>query len=102
MRASGAAIGVVSNFDHRLPVLLEELEIHQEFSCIILPGTHRVAKPDPRVFAPALAALGAAAADSVYVGDRAEVDGAAARAAGLGFIDASELASLSELPGLLG
>ena len=40
-----------------------------------------MAKPDPRVFQPALEALGATADDTVYVGDRAEIDGAAAAAA---------------------
>lgn len=102
LRASGAKTGVVSNFDLRLPNLLQDLGIHAELSCIILPGTHQIAKPDPRVFRPALAALGATASDSVYVGDRPELDGAAAHAAGLRFVDASELASLDELPALLG
>ena len=102
LRLSGAAIGVVSNFDYRLPDLLEGLGIHKELSCVILPGTHRVAKPDPRVFEPALAVLGAAASDSIYVGDHPELDGVAAQAAGLRFVDVSELASLAELPALLG
>jgi putative hydrolase of the HAD superfamily len=102
LRASGASLGVVSNFDHRLPHLLEQLGILQEIACLVLPGTHRVAKPDPRVFAPALAALGAAPSAAVYVGDDQAVDGAAAIGAGLRFVDASGLTSLAELPGLLG
>jgi putative hydrolase of the HAD superfamily len=102
LRASGTSLGVVSNFDHRLPKLLEGLGIHSEMRCVILPGTHRVAKPDPRVFGPALEALGAGASESVYVGDRAEIDGVAATAAGLGFVDVSQLASFGELPRLLG
>lgn len=101
LRASGALLGVVSNFDHRLPNLLEDIGITRELDCIVLPGTHRLAKPDPRVFGPALEALGARASESVYVGDRAEIDGVAAADAGLDFVDASRLASLAELPRLL-
>jgi len=101
LRAAGARLGVVSNFDHRLPDILQNIGISREIDCLILPGTHRVAKPDPRVFGPALEALGARAGDSVYVGDQAEVDGVAAADAGLGFVDASRLASLAELPRLL-
>jgi len=99
---SGARSGVVSNFDHRLPDLLEALEITAFIDCLILPGTHGVAKPDPRIFEPALAALECPASEAVYVGDEPEVDGLAARAAGLRFIDASQLGSLCELLDILG
>lgn len=102
LRARGLALGVVSNFDLRLLVLLQDLEIIDFFDCTILPGTHRLAKPDPRVFEPALAALGASADQSTYVGDQPEVDGAAAAGAGLRFIDVSRLDSLSRLGEVLG
>jgi putative hydrolase of the HAD superfamily len=42
-----------------------------------------VAKPDPRIFAPALAALGLAAERVAYVGDSVAIDVRGARAAGL-------------------
>lgn len=100
--AAGLATGVVSNFDHRLPKILQGLGIQGRMKCVVLPGDHRVAKPDPRVFAPALAALGLPAEEVVYVGDDDAVDGEAARAAGLDFVDASQLESLASLPALLG
>jgi putative hydrolase of the HAD superfamily len=40
-------------------------------------------KPDPRIFLPALTALGVAAADALYVGDLYEVDVVGARRAGM-------------------
>lgn len=102
LRAAGIETGVVSNFDHRLPDLLQELGIYDEIRCTILPGTHGAAKPDPAVFEPALRALGVTAQEAVYVGDQPAVDGEAARAAGLRFIDVGQLGSLTELPMLLG
>ena len=102
LRDQGVALGVVSNFDLRLTKILQELEIIEFFDCIILPGTHRLAKPDPRVFAPALAALGMNAAQCAYVGDEPEVDGVAARGAGLRFVDVTQLDSLSRLTEVLG
>jgi putative hydrolase of the HAD superfamily len=97
LRAAGAVLGVVSNFDHRLPRILDEHTILARMSCIILPGTHRVAKPDPRVFGPALERLGVSAREAVYVGDEPAIDGAAAIGAGVAFVDASQLGSLTEL-----
>jgi putative hydrolase of the HAD superfamily len=97
LRAAGASLGIVSNFDHRLPPILEAHGLLGRMGCIVLPGTHRIAKPDPRVFEPALEQLGVVADDAVYVGDQPAVDGAAATAAGLGFVDASQIGSLDEL-----
>ena len=54
------------------------------------------------MFAPALAALGTNAAQCAYVGDEPEVDGAAARGAGLRFVDVTQLDSLSRLTEVLG
>lgn len=102
LRTTGTRLGIVSNFDLRLPKILEELDIKQFFECIILPGTHQIAKPDPRCFDPALEALGSTAAETVYVGDRTEIDGVAATAAGLRFVDASQFDSLARLSDVLG
>ena len=98
---AGVRLGIVSNFDLRLPKILEGLEIESFFECTVLPGTHHRAKPDPRVFDPALSTLGASASEAVYVGDQPEVDGTAASAAGLGFIDVGPLDSLARLTEIL-
>lgn len=101
LRARGLATGCVSNFDLRLPAILAGLGLAPQLDVLVLPAGARAAKPDARIFAFALARLGVAAADCVYVGDAAPADLAGARQAGLAAIDASGLATLAELPALL-
>jgi putative hydrolase of the HAD superfamily len=101
LRALGAATGVVSNFDGRLPGILAGLGLAQHLGVVMLPGEARAAKPDPRIFALALARLGVAPEAAVFVGDDRERDLAGARAAGLAAIDVTGLATLADLPSLL-
>ena len=101
LRAGGLATGVVSNFDGRLPGILAGLGLAERLGIVMLPGEARAAKPDPRIFALALARLGVPSAAAVYVGDARAADLAGARAAGLAAFDASGLASLAELPARL-
>jgi putative hydrolase of the HAD superfamily len=101
LRARSLATGVVSNFDGRLPGILAGLGLAPLLDVVVLPGEARAAKPDPRIFALALARLGVAPADAVYVGDDPERDLAAARSAGLATVDVAGLATLAALPALL-
>lgn len=55
------------------------------FRSIVISEEAGIAKPDPRIFAPALAEIGAAASDILYVGDSVTSDMAAARNAGMDF-----------------
>ena len=96
LRRSGRRVAVLSNFDHRLPELLDGLGLRVDR--VLLPGELGAAKPDPRCFERALEQLAVAAAEAVYVGDDADLDVAAARRAGLLAIDATSLANLGELP----
>jgi putative hydrolase of the HAD superfamily len=98
LRARGLATGVVSNFDHRLPGILAGLGLAELLDCVVLPGEVGAAKPDPAIFACALARLRVPARAAVFVGDRADQDLAGARAAGLRAIDVGGLATLLELP----
>jgi putative hydrolase of the HAD superfamily len=101
LRALGAATGVVSNFDGRLPGILSGLGLAELLDVVMLPGEARAAKPDPRIFALALARLGVPPAAAVFVGDDHTRDLAGARAAGLSAIDATGLATLEALPALV-
>jgi putative hydrolase of the HAD superfamily len=98
LRARGHRLAVVSNFDGRLPGLLAGLGLAPAFELVVLPRDAGAAKPDPRIFALALARLGVAARDAVYVGDDADDDVAGATAAGLQAIHVASLATLAELP----
>jgi putative hydrolase of the HAD superfamily len=53
------------------------------FDVIVCSGEHGVGKPDPAIFAVALAKLGLAGASVWHVGDRMESDVAGAKASGL-------------------
>jgi HAD superfamily hydrolase (TIGR01509 family) len=88
---------MVSNFDHRLPAVLEALGLAPLLDVVVLPADAGAAKPDPRIFQLALARLGVAAAEALYVGDDAEDDVAGATAAGLRAVDVATVADLAAL-----
>ncbi len=74
---------VLSNFDRRLEGILEGLGIACYFQTVTLSSVAGVAKPHPRLFAQALAAAGAEAAESVHAGDEWLADVIGATAAGM-------------------
>jgi YjjG family noncanonical pyrimidine nucleotidase len=55
------------------------------FRSVVISEEVGIAKPDPRIFVPALEKIGVAAADVLYVGDSVTSDMAAARNAGMDF-----------------
>jgi putative hydrolase of the HAD superfamily len=83
LRTDGVRLGVVSNWDSRLPSVLERLGLAAFFGTITVSSVEGVEKPDPRIFERALGRLGASAPSSIYVGDLPEIDLEGARAAGL-------------------
>jgi putative hydrolase of the HAD superfamily len=98
LRGRGLPMAVVSNFDHRLPIILQDLEIFHYFENVTIPSETGVAKPDRRIFDSALEGLGEPGHRAIYVGDRAIEDVAGARRAGLIPIPVESLATLAELP----
>lgn len=87
LRDRATRLAVVSNFDHRLPDILEALEIHHYFESIEIPSRHGCAKPDRAIFETAAAALGCTPTALVYVGDDPPERLDAIRALGLGVVD---------------
>jgi putative hydrolase of the HAD superfamily len=83
LRAGGLRVGMVSNFDCRLLRICDGLGIARRFGAIVMSGHAGAAKPDPGIFATALALLGVHPTEVVHVGDsvREDIDGA--RAAGV-------------------
>jgi putative hydrolase of the HAD superfamily len=110
LRAAGVRLGVVSNWDSRLPRLLRMLELDSYFEAVAVSHAEGVEKPDPALFRVALGRLGVDAADAFYVGDRPHPDLEGARAAGIdaalvdrrGKLDRSlpTIPDLSPLPGI--
>lgn len=113
LRALGCSLGIVSNFDGRVLPILDGLGLAPWFASVTLSSQVGVTKPDPAIFARALAHHGAEPAQALHVGDSPAEDGEGARAAGLRavLIDRTErhadrlgvarVASLAALPGMI-
>ena len=79
----GLRLAVVSNFDSRLPPLLDGLGLARFFDAVVCSGAVGAAKPDGAIFAHALAILGIDAHEALHVGDSRVNDYDGARAAGI-------------------
>jgi putative hydrolase of the HAD superfamily len=84
----GLHSGVISNFDYRLPRVLQDLEIQGFMDVVLFPAGCAAAKPSPTIFRAAESALGLRAGQCAYVGHDPSLDIAAAHAAGWHGIDA--------------
>jgi len=112
LNQAGIPCAVVSNWDSRLPLLLERLGLLRYFACVVTSAEIGCAKPDPRIFAAAVARLNVAPERTLHIGDSAVDDAAGAHGAGLRpvLIDREarytgeypRLTTLTELPNALG
>jgi putative hydrolase of the HAD superfamily len=97
LRAAGLELACVSDWDIGVGEELERAGLRRYFSTVVSSAETGAEKPDPGVFAEALARLGLSPARALHVGDTdGDRDGAAA--AGLAF----EPAPLATLPERLG
>ncbi len=113
LRARGCKLVVVSNWDVSLPAVLSEAGLGEALDGVLTSASLASAKPDPGIFAAALALTGVAAEEAVHVGDSLEHDVAGALSAGVhavwvrrkGTAEARAgvptISSLAELPALL-
>ncbi|WP_025771810.1 HAD-IA family hydrolase [Thioalkalivibrio sp. HK1] len=83
LRKRDIALAVVSNFDSRLPPLLEALGLAPFFQAIVHSSTAGAAKPARKIFDLALALVGVEAAQALHVGDSPTADLQGAHAAGI-------------------
>jgi putative hydrolase of the HAD superfamily len=83
LRGLGVRLGVVSNWDSRLPEVLEALDLKDRFDVLGVSHLEGMEKPDPRLFEIVLDRLGARPGDAVHVGDVPELDLVGCRAAGV-------------------
>jgi putative hydrolase of the HAD superfamily len=98
LKTRGLAVGIVSNFDHRLPDILEGLEITEFIDQIVLPSTAAAQKPNPAIFRAALQAFGVRPEQALMVGNEPTRDLEPARRAGLASLDVREVPDLACLP----
>ncbi len=83
LRSAGLRLGIVSNWDSRLPELLHRLGLADRFDVLAVSALAGFEKPHPEIFRRALEGLGADPARTAHVGDVPELDSAGARAAGI-------------------
>lgn len=76
-------LGIVSNFDGRLRMILEQLGISKFFSPVIISSEVGADKPDAFIFRRALELAGASPNETLHVGDDPVNDWEGAAAAGL-------------------
>ena len=82
-RRIGIQLGIVSNFDTRLELVLEALNLKEFFTSITISTQVGVAKPDPQIFVIALQKHHCDAEDAWHIGDSFRQDYQGAKAAGL-------------------
>lgn len=110
LRGQGLKLGIVSNWDHRLPDLLQGLGLARLFDALVYSSEVGVEKPDPRIFESALRRLEIdprAAGAALHVGDGRLEDVEGAQAVGMRALHltrgrgAGDLRDLHSLPGIL-
>jgi putative hydrolase of the HAD superfamily len=79
----GIELGIVSNFDSRIYVVLSALELAEFFSSVTISTEVGVAKPDPQVFVAALQKHNCSPEEAWHIGDSFKEDYEGAKAAGL-------------------
>jgi putative hydrolase of the HAD superfamily len=83
LRARGARLVVVSNWDVSLHDVLESTRLRPLLDAVVTSAEFGAAKPDPAIFAHALELAGARAEEAVHAGDDVDADVHGARAAGI-------------------
>jgi putative hydrolase of the HAD superfamily len=106
LTARGLRLGVISNWDERLPGVLAGLGVDESFATIVYSQRVGVEKPHPAIFRRTLEELGAAPAEAVHVGDRRRHDVEGADAVGMRGVlldrtgESSDAGALESLDGL--
>jgi putative hydrolase of the HAD superfamily len=83
LRARGLRLGVISNWDTRLPELLRQLDLARRLDVLAYSSAVGVEKPDSRIFRRALRELGVEPRAALHVGDSRLEDLEGAIAAGM-------------------
>ena len=74
LRQMGLILGIVSNWDLRLPKLLRNLGIDHHFDFLVSSSVCGATKPHPKIFEEALKHAKAKAHEAIHVGDSYEED----------------------------
>ena len=83
LRAAGARLGVISNWDRRLPDILRSMGLIENFDVVTVSAIEGVEKPAHAIFASTVSRLGVSPETVVHVGDSPLEDYTGAENAGL-------------------
>ncbi|HNX49744.1 MAG TPA: HAD-IA family hydrolase [Thermoanaerobaculaceae bacterium] len=83
LRRKGCRLAAVSNWDSRLPGILEGLSLARHFDALLVSALEGVEKPSPVIFHRAAAQLGVEVGGCVHVGDSPLDDYRGAESAGM-------------------
>lgn len=83
LRGAGIPIAVISNWDRRLPAILDDLELTGLFHTISVSSLEGIEKPSPEIFRRTASRLGVPPGEMLHVGDSPRDDYEGAAAAGL-------------------
>lgn len=83
LRRQGIRVAALSNWDDRLPGLLEDLDLASALDAIVFSAAVGVEKPHPSIFLHALELLGTPPSLTLHVGDRQKEDVEGARGVGI-------------------
>lgn len=83
LRGQGVKVGAVSNWDSRLPQILEGLGLAPLLDAVVVSALEGVEKPNPEIFRRALELLGVTAAEATHWGDSPLDDYRGAQACGI-------------------
>lgn len=83
LRERGLKLGIVSNWDLRLPFLLKDFGLEEPFDQITFSAKEGIEKPNPKLFLSCLAAMNVPPEQALHVGDHPIDDFEGAQAAGM-------------------
>lgn len=96
LHQAGFRLGIISNFDRRLYLILQQLEILNLFEHLVISGEVGAEKPSPKIFEEAVSRFGVLKGEVLHVGDDPALDIAGAQAAGIEclILDHAEMGAL--------
>jgi REG-2-like HAD superfamily hydrolase len=98
LREAGLKIAVLSNWDVRLRMILDDLGVTPLVDALLVSAEIGVDKPDRRAFTAVCTGFGVKANELLHLGDDAEVDVEGARAAGChGWLFGTDVRDFAEL-----
>ena len=83
LRERGLVLGLISNVDHDISAVYEELGLPDWLRVMITSNDVGFNKPHPEIFRAALKQAGVKPAEAIYVGDQYEIDVVGANGVGM-------------------